>query len=185
MRTWKTAITGITCVSRGLPEATRDNDLKPLIWGILNTILGNPVTDPLKFDHVHCDGTDQPRDVICHLHYFEDKNAIMVKLQSTPNIDFDGAVINISPDLSKETLDRRRALKPLLDQLKMDGVTYKWGFPSCLITTKNGRSFMLQFPEDLPTFLHDLNMPPLELLGWKTPSKKRHTATLGFSQKNG
>lgn len=190
---------------RECPEATRDNDIKPLIWGILNTILGNPVTDPLRFVHralrLRNVTTDQPRDVICRLHYFEDKNTIMVKLRSTPNIDFDGAVINTFPDLSKKTLDRHRALKPLLDQLRTDGVTHRWGFPSCLIATKNGRSFTLRFPEELPTFLHELNMPLLELPGWqdpipmfsvpldpqwqKTPSKKKRTATPGSSQKNG
>lgn len=56
---------------RGLPEATRDNDLEPSICGIFNTILGNPVPDPLRFDCVHhalrpCNVmSDKPRDVIC------------------------------------------------------------------------------------------------------------------------
>lgn len=35
---------------RGLPEATRDNDQEPSIRGILNTILGNPVTAAVRFD---------------------------------------------------------------------------------------------------------------------------------------
>lgn len=110
---------------RGLPQATRDNDLEPSIRGILTTILGNPVTDRLRLDRVHRTlrprnvTSDQPRVVICHRHYFEDKNAIMTKLQNIPNIDFDGAIINIFPDISKQTLDRRRALKPLVDQLQM------------------------------------------------------------------
>lgn len=69
----------------------------------------------------------------------------MTKLRSTPYIGFDG-VVNIFPDLSQETLDRRRALKPLLAQLRADGVTYRWGFPACLIATKNGRSFTLLVP---------------------------------------
>lgn len=85
---------------RCLPEATRDNDLQgimimkgePSIRGILNTILGNPVTAALRFERGHralrprSITSDQPRDVILRLHYFEDKNAIMTKLQSTPNI---------------------------------------------------------------------------------------------------
>lgn len=125
----------------------------------------------------------------------------MAKLRSTPNIDFDGAVINIFPDISKETLDRCRALKSLLDQLRGDGITYRWGFPTCLIATKNGRSFMLRFPEELSAFLQELNLPQMELPGWqnpipnfkaplasqwwKTPSKQKRTATPGSSQKNG
>lgn len=61
--------------------------------------------------------SNQPRDV----HYFEDNNAVMINLRSTPSIDFDGAVLNIYSDISKETLDQRRALKPLLNQLRGDG----------------------------------------------------------------
>lgn len=125
----------------------------------------------------------------------------MTKLRSTPNIDFDGAVLNIYPDISKETLDRRRALKPLLDHLRGDGITYKWGFPASLIATKNGRSCTLRFPEELPTFLHDLNLQPMELPGWqnpiptfsapqasqwqKTPFKQKRASIPGSSQKNG
>lgn len=83
--------------------------------------------------------------------------AIMIKLRGTPNIDFDG----VFPDLTKETLERRRALKPLLDQLRGDGATYRWGFPACLIATKDGRSSTLRFPEDLPAFSHEIGIP-----GW-------------------
>lgn len=86
-----------------MPEATKDNDLEPSIQGILNTILSKNVTDPLRFHRVHhtlrpCNITaNQPRDVICRLHYFKDKNTI--KLQGILNIDFDGAVYDIFSDL--------------------------------------------------------------------------------------
>ncbi|PIO31496.1 hypothetical protein AB205_0176850, partial [Aquarana catesbeiana] len=163
---------------RGLPEATGDSDLEPSIRGIFNSILGNPVTAPLCFDRVHralrprIANSDLPRDVICRLHYLEDKNAIMTKMRGLPNIDFDGATITIYPDLSKDTLDRRRTLKPLLDHLRSDGITYRWGFPACLIATKKGRSHTLRFPEELPTFLQDLHLSPIELPGWQDPIPK-------------
>lgn len=191
----------------GLPEATKDGDLEPTIRSILNTILGKMVTDPLRFDRVHRAlrprnlPTDLPRDVVCRLHYFEDKNAIMINLQGTPNIDFDGTTLNIFPDLSKETLERRRALKPLLDQLRGIGATYRWGFPACLIATKDGRSSTLRFPEDLPAFSREIGIPLVDLTGWHdlipdfstpldpmwrdTPLKKKRNTTPGSSQKNG
>lgn len=93
----------------------------------------------------------------------------MSKLRNTPNIDFDGATLNILPDIS-ETLDHPRALKPLLGQLKGDGATYRWGFPACLIATKNDRSSTLRFPEELPAFLQDMNLPHMELPGWQNPT---------------
>lgn len=192
---------------RGLSEATKDTDLDPTIRGILNTILGKSVTDPLRFDWVHRAfrprnlAMDLPRDVVCHLHYFEDENTIMIKLWDTPNIDFDGATLNIFPDLSKETLERRRVLNLLLDQLRGDGATYKWGFPACLIASKNGHSSTLRFPEDLPAFFCEIGTPPIDLPGlqdmipdfstpldpmWRsTPLKKKRTDAPGSSQKIG
>lgn len=89
----------------------------------------------------------------------------MVKLRSILAIDLDEAVLNIYPDLSKETLERGRALRPLLNQIQSDGATYKWGFPLCLIATKNGRSSNLRFLEDLQAFCNDLNITPMELPG--------------------
>lgn len=62
-----------------------------MIRGILNSILGKPFTEPLRFNRVHRAlhprnlSADQPRDVICRLHYIEDKNAIMIKLRGTPS----------------------------------------------------------------------------------------------------
>lgn len=65
--------------TRGLPEATKDGNLE--VTSILNTILGKSVSNPLRFDHVHHAlqprnvSAEQPTDVICHLHYVEEKNA--------------------------------------------------------------------------------------------------------------
>lgn len=64
---------------RGLPEATRDEDLVGSIRGIFNGLLGNPADHPLKLDRVHCAlrsrnlSSDVPRDIICRVHYFEEK----------------------------------------------------------------------------------------------------------------
>lgn len=192
---------------RGLPEATRDSDLEATIRGVLNMILGRAATESLRFDRIHRAlrprnlAVELPRDVICRLHYFEDKNAVMIKLRNMQDIDFDGAKLHIFPDLSKATLDRRRVLKPLLERLQSEGITYRWGFPACLIATKSGRSSTLRFPEDLPIFLQELNIQHFELPGWqdpipifkytlaaqwkKTPSKKKVATTPSSSKKNG
>lgn len=75
---------------RGLPEAIRDEDLADTVRENFNSILGKPVTEVLLFDHVHrafCPRnitTDAPRDVICWLHYYTDKEAIMKKIAGHP-----------------------------------------------------------------------------------------------------
>lgn len=70
---------------RGLPEATGDEDLLPSIWGIFKGLLGQVADHPLKIDRVHrglCPrnlASDIPRDVICRVHHFPEKEFIMKK----------------------------------------------------------------------------------------------------------
>lgn len=97
------------------------------------------------------------------------------------------------------TLECQRAPHPLLDKLREANVTYRWGFPACLIATKDGHSATLQFPEDLEKFCQDMHIDPLDLPGWQehlpvltpfpeqqwhTASKKRRSGTPGSSHKN-
>lgn len=183
---------------RGLPEATRDDDLAASVRGIFNTLLGNQADHPLKIDRVHRAlrprnlSTDTPRDIICRLHYYEEKEIIMKKAREAESLDFDGAILSFFPDLARETLERRRALKPLTEKLRNAAISDRWGFPSALIAQRNGKSAILRFPEDLPAFCMDLSIEPPELPGWQdgipgTPplttedqwqkvSRKRHPA---------
>ena len=91
----------------------------------------------------------------------------MRKARETPSLDFDGATLSFFPDLAKETLDRRRALRPLTEKLREASITYRWGFPAALIATRNGKTAVLRFPEDLEKFCADVDVPPPELPGWQ------------------
>lgn len=109
---------------RGLPEATDDDDdLLPSVHGIFNGLLGRAADHPLKIDRVHRAlrprnlSTDTPRDVICRVHYHDEKELIMKKARDAASLDFDGASLSFFPDLARETLDHRRALRPLTEKL--------------------------------------------------------------------
>lgn len=109
-------------------------------------------------------------------------------------MEFDGVTLSFFPDLARETLERRRALKPLTEKLREASIAYRWGFPSALIAKRDWKTAILRFPEDLEAFCMDLNIVPPELPGWQdripSPSarsdghwqkvsKKRRSATLG------
>lgn len=46
-----------------------------------------------------------PRDVICRIHHFLEKELIMKRDREAMSLDFDGAVLTFYPDLARETLE--------------------------------------------------------------------------------
>lgn len=49
----------------------------------------------------------------------------MRKARETASLDFDGASLSFFPDLTKETLDHCRALKPLTEKLRVASINYR------------------------------------------------------------
>lgn len=64
---------------------------------------------------------NHPRDVICRLHYFSQKETILRKAWEAGITELDGAGVKILPDVSKATLQRRALLRPVLDQKRQAG----------------------------------------------------------------
>lgn len=48
----------------------------------------------------------------------------MRKARETAILEFDGVTLSVFPDLARETLERRRALKPLADKLRSASINY-------------------------------------------------------------
>lgn len=157
---------------RGLPEATRQADLKLTVTAIFNDFLERPTETPVAIDRVHRtlgprDPTeDRPRDILCCLHNYSVKEDILQRAWRRGNIDFDGAQITLLPDVSRRTLQMRRCLKPLLEKFGDQGITYKWGHPFHLIARKGGRTYTLRHPADVPAFLSSLRLPLMSLPNW-------------------
>lgn len=158
---------------RGLPEATGEEDLLPSVRGIFNGLLGQVADHPLKIDRVHRAlrprnlSADTPRDVICRVHYYEEKELITRKAREAASLDFDGASLSFFPDLARETLERRRALQPLTEKLRAAYINYRWDFLAALIAHRDGKMAILRLPEDLEKFCMDVNISPPELPGWQ------------------
>lgn len=152
---------------------TGDEDLLPSIWGIFSGLLGQAADHPLKIDRVHralcpCNlSSDIPHNVICRVHYYEEKELIMKKARDDASLDFDGVTLSFFPDLARETLEHRRALPPLTEKLRAASINYRWGFPAALKAKRDGKTAILWFPEDLEKFCMDVNISPLELPGWQ------------------
>lgn len=157
---------------RGLPEAEGQEDLQVILESIFNNLRELPLSTPIKLDRVHRairpkNASSQPRDVICCVHDYGIKEAIMAKARTQRHVDFEGSQLQLYPDLSWLTLQKRRCLKPLLTVLKDNDLSYRWGFPFALLVTRNGRSHVLRSYEDLPTFCSSLNIPVPDMADWE------------------
>ncbi|CAH2302470.1 Hypothetical predicted protein [Pelobates cultripes] len=121
---------------RGLPEP----DTEPLattLQQLFCQLLGPDAPPIIRIDRAHRalgqarpDG--RPRDVVCCLHSFPQKEQIMAAARNLPTVTFRGADLALFQDLSGLTLDARRALRPITAALRDKGIPYKWGFPFSL-----------------------------------------------------
>lgn len=91
----------------------------------------------------------------------------MQKARDAKSLDFDGALLSFPPNLARETLERRRALRPLTKKLRTASINYRWGFSAALIAHRDGKTAVLRFPEDLEKFCMDITISPPELPGWQ------------------
>lgn len=105
---------------RGLPEATGSEDLEATVVAIFQKVLGT-APPKLELDQVHrtlgpkSPDPDRPRDELCRIHRYTQKDLILRKAWDYGEVEFDGAPIKILPDLSRATLQRRALLRPMLD----------------------------------------------------------------------
>lgn len=103
---------------------------------------------------------------MCCLASYPLKEAIMWKARPCDRISYEGSEIKLYQDLSMNTLQNRRALRPLLESLRSRGITYKWRFPFCLFASTRGRSASLRIPEDISVFCEALDIPVVDLFDW-------------------
>ncbi|KAJ1181072.1 hypothetical protein NDU88_006283 [Pleurodeles waltl] len=74
--------------------------------------------------------------------------AIMATVCNTASIEFEGHRIGWFQDLSMLTLQRRRALRPVMDLLRENGIRYKWGHPFHLHFTWQNETLSIRTLEE-------------------------------------
>ena len=157
---------------RGVVEE-KDEDLRDIMNILSNPLLVRSVEfKPLKIERVHRVGNPQqigkygPRDVIVRFKNYVDKEEIWRSLRGKPPLRYRDIELQVFSDLSKETLARRRHLKPLLELMRAQNVRYQWGFPACLIGIKGGKTARLRHPEELNEFCSKMDLTTPELPEW-------------------
>ncbi|XP_077327569.1 uncharacterized protein LOC143962118 [Lithobates pipiens] len=153
---------------RGIPEAEGPEDLQFILQEIFNELLGEPPTKFIEMDRAlrPKNATSSPRDVICRLTSFHIKEDIMRQARLARVVTFRNTPVQLFPDLSWLTLQKRRILQPLLRTLQEAAIPYRWGFPISLTGKHQGKMASLRFPEDLHAFCEDLGVRPPQLPDW-------------------
>lgn len=176
---------------RGIPEATGLEDLFHTVKSIFSHFLGSPADLDLELNRVHRalgprnPDPANPRDVLCRVHFFGAKEKIMGKARQHGPIDFDRATVTLLTDLSKYTLDKRKALKPLLNLLRDHDLTYRWSFPFQLQVRKDGKTHIIRQTRDIPEMLSALRLPALAPLSWPhTYDPPRYRGLMLYDQRH-
>lgn len=157
---------------RGLPETVNVENLRKTLQNIFNSLLERPGETEIEIDRVHriqgpkVNDSGKPRDVICRIHFFQVKEKIMIAARRHRDFEYEGAQIIFLQDLSKYTLIRRKAVKPLLDVLREREILFRWGFPFQVIVHQGGRRVIFQDINDLPEFSRLLQLPLIHLPDW-------------------
>ncbi|CAH2284102.1 Hypothetical predicted protein [Pelobates cultripes] len=145
---------------RGLPETEGEEDIEETLTALFRLIVpGDAQLDIRGLNIPECRShllrvlrrkREGPRDIICCIHSFSTKDAIMKAARSRPTWDFRGAQISLFNDLSSVTLEARRALRPITTLLRDHNIPYKWGFPFALLARhQNGDTLNMSNPPSI------------------------------------
>lgn len=113
---------------RGIPESVLPKDIEPTLQRLFNVILSSPEGSTIELDRAHRalgprpQEGDKPRDIICRVHHYKQKETIMRLARSSCPLQFESSSVSLMPDLARRTLFLRRALKPLLEVLRANDV---------------------------------------------------------------
>lgn len=157
---------------RGIPESVEQEEIPTALTTIFNQLLQVPEETPIDLVRAHralrpkAQEDQAPRDIVCCLADFKQKEEILSKARSLEEICYKGKRIELYQDLSPLTLQQRRALRPLLSVLRDHGIPYRWRFPFGLSATRQGRTQLLRYPEDLEEFCLQLKIPRVNLPDW-------------------
>uniref|UniRef100_A0A8C5LWR2 Uncharacterized protein n=1 Tax=Leptobrachium leishanense TaxID=445787 RepID=A0A8C5LWR2_9ANUR len=163
---------------RGLAETDDPEDLRTTLRELFNLILNRDTDAPVPMDRGHRalrprpPSTAPPRDIICHLVDYSLKEEIMKRARTSQHWDYHGHRLELFHDLSPFTLAARRCLLPVTQALRQAGIQYRWGFPFALSVERNGIRHVIQRPADVRDFLHEMDLPGMNVRDWESDQRK-------------
>lgn len=122
-------------------------DLIPTAIRLFKSLLPKYDSAAFTCDRIHRARQPKPppektlRDIVLCMKDFLSKEEIMRAARNKPCITLDDYTVQIYPDVSPATLDRRRGLKEITTVLQSARIRYRWGFPFKLVVPHNGSTY--------------------------------------------
>lgn len=167
---------------RGIPELVQSSDLRSYASDLFSSLLLDLSDIELTVDRIH--RLPKPsflpdkisRDVILRMHFFHVKDRLMPAMRKRNNVPSQYHDLQFYPTLSQHTLQRRRSLNSLTKALRNHNISYRWGFPTKLIITKQNREFTVDSLDKGISLLREWEIL-LELDENITPAASKHAST--------
>lgn len=132
---------------RGIPESVPPNELTNFIQRLMKALLPSLSDIELCIDRAHRIPKPKflpdtaPRDTLARIHYYHVKERVMAAAKQNPVVPDDFTCISLYTDISQQTAMNRKKLATLTKILQNNSVAYRWGFPTKLLVTWNGKMF--------------------------------------------
>lgn len=103
-----------------------------------------------------------PRDIILHFLYAKEREALLSMVRRASSLTFSRSKVLVLLDLPQEILMKRKALKPITDQLKTKNICFKWNAASDIVVSKDGAQYKAEDLASRHTLLAalDISLPP-------------------------
>ncbi|KAJ1155429.1 hypothetical protein NDU88_008159 [Pleurodeles waltl] len=125
---------------KGIPAQAEAGSLEEFVVCLFRHVVPSFKEQDIVLDGTHRAGRPahtpgQAQDMLPCLHYYKQKEVIMVAIRDTTTIEFEGHRVGLCQDLSTLTLQRRRLLRPVTEILREEGIKYQWDHPFRLLFT--------------------------------------------------
>lgn len=100
----------------------------------------------------------KPRDIVIAFSRGKVQNQVWRNLRKQKDLQFQGERVFPRLDLSPETLEERKKMKPYAQKLHENRILFSWGLPATILIFKNGKLLRASNPEEAEKLLHKLNI---------------------------
>lgn len=101
-----------------------------------------------------------PRDVILCLHFYHAKEQLMLSMRKKDQISAQYQHLQFYADLSQYTLQKRKNLNTITKVLRNHNIMYRWGYPTKLSITRDGRTHVVNSLEKGLSLLEEWKIIP-------------------------
>lgn len=151
---------------RGIPETVQQADLRSYATSLFKSLLPDLSDLEITIDRIHrlpkptYLSEHIPRDVILRLHFYHAKEQLMLIMRQKDQIPAQYQHLQFYADLSQYTLQKRKNLNTITKALRNHHITYRWGYPTKLTVTKDGRTHLVNSLEKGLSLLKEWKIIP-------------------------